>query len=115
MKKSKRYSNHAPETSSLIDEVCPICTRVLPKDGKHVDRHHLHPIEKGGKYTETIKVHRICHEKLHSIWDNNELYRNYNTVQKILESGKLDNFLNWIAKKPPEYYDSTIMASSRKR
>lgn len=92
---------------------CAICTRVL-LDGPSVDDHHLIPKSKGGKYTDVIKIHRICHNKIHSIWTENELASEFNTTEKILQNKEIKNFIKWVVKKPADFYSSTKDSKTRK-
>jgi len=97
----------------MTNLICPICNREIP-NGKS-DTHHLIPVSKKGRTGPTVELHRICHDKIHSLWDNNQLKNTYNTVNSMLESGELDAFIKWVSKKPPDFYDSTTMHNNRKR
>ena len=50
--------------------MCPLCNRELGTEW--IDEHHLIPKTFKGK--ETITLHRICHEKIHSTFSERELY-----------------------------------------
>lgn len=84
-------------------EYCPLCGRELI-DGPSVDYHHLIPRSKGGK--NTIKMHKVCHRKIHKVFTEKELKREYFTIEKILENKNIQKFLGWIRKKHPEFCDS---------
>lgn len=92
---------------------CPICDREIT-DNSYFDEHHLIPKSKGGKYTEKVKLHRICHEKIHSVWAEHELATYYNTVELIKENAQMQSFLKWIIKKSPEFHTSTKQSKRRK-
>lgn len=100
-------------SSFFMKTICPVCQREIPT-GKE-DKHHLIPLSKGGKLKQTVDLHRICHEKIHSLWDNNQLKNEFNTIYSMLASGQLDAFIKWIRKKPNGFYEPTIMHNKRKR
>lgn len=89
--------------------ICAICDRDITKDS-YADEHHLIPLAKDGKYTEKILIHRICHEKIHSIWREVELANYYHTVARIKLHPDMQKFIKWIAKKNPEFYAKTKKA-----
>ena len=59
---------------------CPICDRVMYDDGS-CDKHHFLPKSKGGK--ESLLVHRVCHVKVHSLWTEAEIARDYYTPELV--------------------------------
>jgi hypothetical protein len=91
--------------------LCPICNR--PLIGVNEDRHHLIPKVKGGKKTEPVLLHIVCHRKLHSLWTEWELLHLYNNLDTILQNDDIQKFIKWIAKKPPEFIDSFRQANRR--
>lgn len=104
------------ENTVMDNEVigdCPICGREMIKD-LFVDRHHLIPKCKNGKYTETITLHRICHTKIHSLWSESELAAHYNTVERILESEEIVKFVEWVKRRPCDFYVKTKRANVKK-
>ena len=90
---------------------CPLCKRPLIL-GPSVDKHHLIPKSLGGK--DVIEVHKICHQKIHSLFSERELLKNYNTIEKLLTHPDIINFVKWVQKKAPEYVDSNIRANRKK-
>jgi len=93
---------------------CSICLRDMI-DGYSVDRHHLIPILKGKKSGPTIKIHRICHEKIHSIWTENEIAKKYNSPELIRASEEMKEFLEWIQKQKIDLYSPTKMSNKKRR
>jgi len=87
---------------------CRVCGR--PYDDT-MDDHHLIPKSKKGK--ETATIHRVCHDKIHATFTNNELAKTFNTINKIMENGLMQNFAKWVAKKPANYLDPSIMSNKR--
>jgi len=93
---------------------CPICNRDMYKN-LFVDEHHLIPKSKDGKYGDKITIHRVCHEKIHSIWTEAELAGEYHTVERITSHPEMKRFAKWLKRKPPAFYVKTKMANHRKR
>lgn len=100
--------------TSIDFNPCPICGRSMIKD-KNIDEHHLIPKCKKGKYNEKITIHRICHEKIHSLWTEKELAEYYNTPSRILEHAEICKFVQWIKRKPSDFYVKTKMSNVRRR
>lgn len=80
---------------------CPICSR--PLGDVLVDERHLVPRSFKGK--EKIRIHRMCHQKIHATFTERELAQWYYTVQRIVEHEEMQKFINWVRKKPIDYYD----------
>jgi hypothetical protein len=97
--------------------ICQICNREIPDDLVSSDNHHLIPKSKRGK--DTIKIHKVCHRKIHSIWSENELRDYYHTPERIREYPDMAKFIKWLKKKPDDFYiktkDSNIRKSKRRR
>lgn len=81
--------------------------------GPSVGDHHLIPRLKGGKKKEA--VHEVCHGKIHSLWDENQLRDEYNTWEKIRTAPEMQSFIRWVRKKTPEFVDGTKMRRGHKR
>ena len=84
---------------------CPLCGRPLAPP---FNRHHLVPISKGGRGTTTVLLHKICHDKIHAVFTEMELKRNYHTVERLQEHAEIAAFIKWVRKKEPEYYDKSL-------
>ncbi|MDB5191323.1 MAG: hypothetical protein JWQ96_886 [Segetibacter sp.] len=91
--------------SETIENICPLCGRPLDVP---CNKHHLLPISKGGKHTPTILLHKICHDKIHAVFSETELKRNYNTIESILQQEEMQRFVKWLSKKEPSYYDKSV-------
>lgn len=59
-------------------------------------------------------MHRICHNKVHSVFTERELAKYYHTIERLLENEEIRKFVSWVQKKAPEFYDSTKDSRSRK-
>ena len=84
-------------------ETCPLCGRALVRDGKSVDEHHLIPRSYRGR--ETVSLHRICHQKVHSVLTEAELAKEWNTVEKLRSHPEMQKFVKWVSKKDPQFVD----------
>ena len=82
--------------------LCPICKRELGET--NLSKHHLIPKSKGGKNGQTVLIHNICHQKIHSLFSEKELKENYNTIEKLRASEEMIAFIKWVSKKAPEFY-----------
>ncbi len=91
---------------------CPLCKRELGT--KKTSKHHLIPKSRDGKHTDTVILHNICHQKIHSLFSEKELMRDYNTIEKLLTNEGVQKFVKWVSKKPPEFYDGNRSAKRKK-
>lgn len=78
---------------------CPICGREL---GDEYDEHHLIPKTFRGKVKD--KLHKICHQKIHSCISERELNNYFNTWERIKEHHEIKKFIEWVNKKPIDFY-----------
>lgn len=92
-------------------DLCPICGR--PLGDKNVSEHHLIPQLKKGK--ETVRLHDICHGKIHSLFGEAELANYYNTIERLMEHPDMIKFAKWVAKKPIDHVDSNRMSKRHPR
>lgn len=91
------------ESQRTAMELCPLCGREMV-DGPSVNEHHLVPRTFRGR--ETVKMHRICHNKIHSVFSERELAQYYHTPERLLENEEIRKFVKWVQKKHPAYYDA---------
>ena len=81
---------------------CALCGRPL---GARVEWHHRVPKSKGG--TETVPLHPICHRVIHAQVSNHELAGEYEDLEELRARDGMQQFLRWIANKPPDFYAPT--------
>lgn len=91
--------------------LCVICKRELGED--NISKHHLIPKSRGGKNSELITIHNICHQKIHATFTEKELKRTYNTVEKLVGHESIIKFIEWVAKKDPAFYQKNQTANSK--
>lgn len=89
----------------MIENKCPICLRELAEPSC---RHHLVPLSQGGKGDLTVMMHKICHSKVHSVFNEKELARTYTSIEKIMENEDIQKFATWVKKKPLDFYDGSF-------
>ena len=85
--------------------ICALCDRTLVPP---FNRHHLIPVSKGGRHTETILLHKVCHDKIHAVFTEKELKRSYHTIGQLRQHEEMSRFISWIGKKEPQFYDKSI-------
>lgn len=85
-----------------MNPTCPICLRPIPPDVPQ-SLHHLIPKLKGGKGGPTVLLHHICHKEIHARFTEAELARQFNTPETLRADPRMERFLTWIAKRPPEF------------
>lgn len=89
---------------------CCICGREL---GGVVQAHHLIP--KTFKGSETVDIHKMCHQKIHATFSERELQKYYHTPERILEHAEIVKFVRWVSKKSVDFYDKNDDTKGRKR
>lgn len=87
---------------------CPICGR---ESDNTLSEHHLIPRSKKGR--ETVTLHRICHDQVHALWTENELARDFNTIDKIMSDPRMQKFAKWAHKKPLGFISPAKMSNKR--
>jgi hypothetical protein len=78
---------------------CPLCGRPMTK-GAAVDRHHWVPRKHGGAAWSWM--HRFCHKKLHSLYDEKTLATKLNSAEALLAEDDLRTFVAWVRRQPPD-------------
>ncbi|MDY0160418.1 MAG: hypothetical protein RBR64_03675 [Bacteroidales bacterium] len=102
-----------------IDEIelgiCPLCGRKMI-EGNSLNEHHLIPKKYKGE--KKVFMHKICHQKIHSVFTEKELFEYFYTFDRLKEHKEMDKFIKWVRKKPVDYvgrnYTSNILKLKRK-
>lgn len=104
-RKSRKFPETEPEVISEAEQLCPLCNRLLAPPA---NRHHLIPLSRGGKGTTTVLMHKICHDKIHSVLTEAELKRSYHTLEALQQHEEIARFIRWVSSRPPEFYDRSV-------
>lgn len=91
-------------------DACPICGRAYDQT---MSRHHLTPKCKKGR--ETVDLHRVCHDKIHSLFTDKELANDYNTIEKLMADDRMQTFGGWCSKRPPNFTDPSTMSNRKNK
>jgi len=91
--------------------ICPICARDLGEI--RIEEHHLIPKTFGGK--EKVRIHKMCHQKLHATFSEREMEKHYHTVERLIEHEEMQKFIKWVRKQPLDFYDKNDDTEARKR
>jgi len=75
---------------------CSICKRDV--EDTYIEKHHLIPKCKKGK--DTIDVCKDCGDQMHQFFSVKEMQKKYNTLERILENEKVQNWVKWLSKRP---------------
>lgn len=89
---------------------CALCDREI---GKRVEMHHLIPKSQGGRVT--IPLHPICHRKIHALFNEKELARDFATIAALRENEDIRRFVSWLRGKPPDFHRRTAPKGGRRR
>lgn len=100
-----------PLVHTAAPQHCPLCGRMLIP-GPTVDEHHLVPKSKGG--TAKTLIHKICHQKIHSLLSETTLAREYFTWEALKAHPELEKFIEWVQKRPADYVDKNRRAHSKR-
>jgi 5-methylcytosine-specific restriction endonuclease McrA len=84
--------------------LCPLFGRELVA-GPSVDVHHLIPRSQGGK--QKYVIHRVCHQKIHATYTEQELALVFNKWASLQAADDMQGFLRWVRKKPATFVDRT--------
>jgi hypothetical protein len=90
---------------------CPLCDRPMVP-GPSLDQHHPVPRSHGGR--EAVAMHKICHRAIHAMLSEGELAEEFSTFEALRAHPTLAQFIAWVKKRPPEYYDRTRWSKSRR-
>lgn len=99
----------SPATSAAAR--CPLCGRELVA-GPSTDLHHPVPRSLGGRHV--VPMHRICHQKIHSVFTESELASTFHDWNALRLHPAIADFIRWVARKPPEYYDRSRSTNARR-
>ncbi|WP_294152613.1 HNH endonuclease [uncultured Clostridium sp.] len=79
---------------------CELCNRNVSV----ITKHHLIPLEKGGKKLDTIHLCPTCHTAIHSLFTNRELASRFNSLELIKRDIKIIKYLKFIKNVPGDSF-----------
>jgi molybdenum-dependent DNA-binding transcriptional regulator ModE len=88
---------------------CELCDRVVEK----LYKHHLVPKQRGGKKGPIAKLCWSCKDMVHLLFTNKELEREYNTIELLLSTDKIQKYVKWIKKQKSERVTMAIKKRRR--
>lgn len=97
---------------------CPICGR---EAGGEMQSHHLLPrtfrtrTKAVHDNDNKVVIHKVCHQKIHATFSEQELFTLYHTISSIVEHPEMSKFIKWVSKKPATFYNKNNETASRKR
>lgn len=105
---SEKYEEITPSEVNEDDFLTGRCCRICERGVVRLTRHHLYPrethtkmlkhgIEKS-RLCETVSICRLCHSSIHRFFSNDELSRNYNTVDLLMSNEKFFKYAQWASK-----------------
>lgn len=89
------------------NDFCVLCEVV-----EACSKHHLIPKSKGGKETEGLC--KDCHDQIHAVLSNKELYLEFDTIDKLKEYEPIQKWIKW-RKKHPNISVNHRMSKDRKK
>jgi len=100
-----------PDTPATATR-CPLCGREMVP-GPSTDLHHPVPRSHGGR--DVVIMHRVCHQKIHSVFTEAELAKVYHDWGTLRRHPAIATFIRWVARKPPEFYDRSRHTRERRQ
>lgn len=79
-----------------MEHICELCTRNV----SIITKHHLIPLQKGGKKFETLSLCPTCHQQIHALFTNRELATYYHTLESLKRDIKIIKYLKFIENFP---------------
>lgn len=77
---------------------CELCIREFDT----LYRHHLVPKQRGGKKGPVAQLCWSCKDMVHVLFTNKELEREYNTIELLLKTDRIQKYVKWIQKQKSE-------------
>ena len=80
------------------NHICELCNRSVST----ITKHHLIPLEKGGKKFETLSLCPTCHKQIHALFTNRELATHFHTLESLKRDQKIIKYLRFIENIPAD-------------
>jgi hypothetical protein len=106
---ARKHSRHESVQDLDHDEAAPVevppCWLCGRPTGKTIVWHHPVPKSRGGR--DIVPMHPICQQTLTANFTNSELQRHGMDVEGLLAHPNVRKFVDWVAKKDPDFTAST--------
>lgn len=66
------------------------------------------------KGKDQFPMHKICHRKIHSVFTEKQLFREFYTWDALKANEEIAAFVEWVAKKEPGFYSRTFSTNRKK-
>ncbi|MBD1850509.1 HNH endonuclease [Cyanobacteria bacterium FACHB-502] len=80
---------------------CELCDRAVPA----LTAHHLTPRQNTKRKKldsgPTIQICSACHRQIHAFYNNAHLAKELNSLEKLQQDPKMQNFIAWVKKQYP--------------
>jgi 5-methylcytosine-specific restriction endonuclease McrA len=77
--------------------LCELCLREVDEHTLH----HLIPKSRGGDGKGVIASCKACHRMIHSLFSNQLLTTELNTIDKLIKHPDMQRFIRWVRKQDP--------------
>ena len=71
-----------------MKKLCPICETFVG-----TSKHHIVPKSKKGK--DIVLICDSCHKQIHSIFTNDELAKQFFTIEKLKQNENVQKWIKW--------------------
>jgi predicted HNH restriction endonuclease len=72
---------------------------------EHLTVHHLVPRQNTKRKKQdpgqTVDICSACHRQIHALFDNKQLAKELNTLEKLSNQPQMQKFLVWVRKQDP--------------
>ena len=86
-----------------MSETCQLCGRAV----EVLTAHHLYPKSQGRRAgrkiadLSTVRVCRACHRQIHTLFSNQELARQFDSLDALRAHPEMAKFLDWVRRQDP--------------
>ncbi|WP_066426851.1 HNH endonuclease [Anabaena sp. 4-3] len=81
---------------------CELCERKMAD----LTVHHLVPRQNTKRKKQdpgpTVDICSACHRQIHALFDNKQLAKEFNTLDKLKQQPQMQKFLAWVRKQDPD-------------
>lgn len=83
-----------------LNHICELCNRNV----SIITKHHLIPLQKGGRKFETLSLCPTCHQQIHALFTNRELAAYYYTLESLKRNSRIIKYLGFIENFPGDLH-----------